>query len=277
MSFSINTNVGALVALQNLSSIDARLQTTQNRISTGYEVSSARDDGAIYAIAENLRADVKGFAAVQSSLDRGISTVDTALAAGDSISDLLGDLKAKALSASDASLDTSSRAALNEDFVSLRDQISTIVTNAGFNGVNLIDGSVTTSLNALANVDGSTIAVNSQDFSLGATSGVLTLSATADLSTVTAATTALSQLDASIDALGTALARLGTDARALDIQRNFVQTLSDETETGIGNLVDADLARESAELQALQVQQQLASQALSIANQAPNTILSLFR
>ncbi len=277
MSFSINTNVGALVALQNLSSIDARLQTTQNRISTGYEVSSARDDGAIYAIAENLRADVKGFAAVQSSLDRGISTVDTALAAGDSISDLLGDLKAKALAASDASLDTSSRAALNEDFVSLRDQISTIVTNAGFNGVNLIDGSVTTSLNALANVDGSTIAVNSQDFSLGATSGVLTLSATADLSTVTAATTALSQLDASIDALGTALARLGTDARALDIQRNFVQTLSDETETGIGNLVDADLARESAELQALQVQQQLASQALSIANQAPNTILSLFR
>lgn len=280
MAFSVNTNAGALVALQNLSGIDTRLQTTQNRISTGYDVASAKDDGGIFAIAEGLRADVMGYGAVQNSLSRGISTVDTGLAAAESIMDLLKEMKAKALAASDTSLDTASREALNEDFTALRDQITTIKDNASFNGVNLVNASA--GISSLANLDGTDIDITGQNLSLGGSSGsgtgaVITVLSTNDISAQSKAETLVSTIEASINNLGTALAKLGTAGKKLQIQSDFVQILSDEAEKGIGALVDADLARESAELQALQVQQQLASQALSIANQAPQTVLSLFQ
>lgn len=273
MSFSVNTNGGALVALQNLTSIDDRLSTTQNRISTGLRVASAKDDGGIFAIAEGLRADVRAYGAVQNSLSRGISTVDTALAAGEAIGDLLAEMKEKALAASDSSLDTSSRNALNEDFEALRDQVNTIASNASFNGVNLVGAS--TAISSLANIDGSDITVSAQRLTLSGS--IVTVTTTASLSTQGQASGLVSTIETSINNLGEALAKLGTGAKSLQIQSDFVQVLSDEAEKGIGNLVDANLARESAELQALQVQQQLASQALSIANQAPNTVLSLFR
>lgn len=273
MSFSVNTNAGAMIALQNLGSVSSNLDTTQTRISTGLRVSSAKDDGGIFAIAEGLRADVRSYGAVQNSLSRGVSTVDTALAAGEAIGDLLSEMKEKALAASDSSLDTASRDALNEDFTALRDQITTIVDNAEFNGVNLLNGSG--GITSLANVDGSDIAISGQDMTLGGS--IVAVDSTADISTQGDAETLVNVIESSINSLGTALAKLGTGAKKLEIQSDFIQTLSDEAEKGIGNLVDANLAKESASLQALQVQQQLASQALSIANQAPNTVLSLFR
>ena len=138
MTFSVNTNVGALVALQNLNATSKDLQTVQGRINTGLKVASAKDNGAIWAIAQSQRAQSASLDAVKDSLQRGQSIADVALAAGGTVSDLLIQMKAKALAASDTSLDTASRNALNEDFKSLRDQITTVVTNADFNGSNLI-------------------------------------------------------------------------------------------------------------------------------------------
>ena len=273
---TVNTNPGALVALQNLNKTNAELSTTQNRINTGLKVASAKDNGGIFAIAQSQRAEVAGLGVVQQSLDRAQSTVDVALSGGEAISDLLIQLKEKARAASDASLDTASRDALNEDFTALRDQIGTIVENAQFNGTNLIDGSETDGFIALANADGTnTITVGSEDLSLSGS--VVTLTSAADIDTVTEASAAVTAIETSLDNLSNALARLGTGSKSLEIHSTFVGKLSDSLETGIGNLVDADLAKESAKLQSLQVKQQLGIQALSIANQAPQSILGLFR
>ncbi len=262
-----------MIALQNLSKTNSELAQTQTRINTGLKVASAKDNGGVYAIAQKMRADVSGYNAVQQSLDRAVSTVDVALAAGEAVSDLLVQMKEKALAASDASLDTASRAALNEDFQALRDQIGTIVSNADFNGTNLISGA--TDVVALANADGSnTITVSSENMSLSGS--VVTLSSTATIDTVSNASTQLTAIDTSLDNLNSSLARLGTGAKALEIHSSFVTKLSDALETGIGNLVDADLAKESAKLQSLQVKQQLGVQALAIANSSPGVLLGLF-
>jgi flagellin len=276
MTNSVNTNYGAMVALQNLNKTNMQLQTTQNRINTGLQVASAKDNGGIYAIAQRMRSDVSAYGVVQDSLNRGISTTDVTLAAGEAISDLLIEMKEKALAAGDTSLDTPSRVALNEDFKALRDQIATIVENAEFNGLNLIDGSATDGFIALANADGSkTITVGTENLSLSGT--IVTLTSTASFDTASAASGIASQIATSLENVNSALARLGTKSKALEIHQTFVTKLSDALESGIGNLVDADMAKESAKLQSLQVKQQLGIQALSIANSAPQSVLSFFR
>ena len=126
---------------------------TQNAINSGLKVASAKDNGAIYAIAQNQRGAVAGYQSVINSLNNGSSAIDVALSAGQSISDLLIQMKQQALSASDTSLDTASRQALNANFTALRDQITTIVKNAVFNGFNLVNGS-TNQIQALASSDG---------------------------------------------------------------------------------------------------------------------------
>jgi flagellin len=265
-----------MIALQNLNKTNADLQQVQQRINTGLAVSSAKDNGGVYAIAQGMRADVAGYRSVTQSLDLAMSTVDVGLAAGEAISDLMIEMKEKALAGSDSSLDTASRSALNEDFMALRDQISTIVANAEFNGTNLIDGSNTAGISALANADGSnSVDVDDEDLSLGGS--IITLAATASFGTAAAASTAATTIETSLDNLNQALARLGTGSKALDVHKTFVGKLSDALEKGIGNLVDADLAKESARLQSLQVKQQLGIQALSIANSAPSSILGYFR
>ncbi|GGH03441.1 MAG TPA: flagellin [Oceanicaulis sp.] len=276
MTNSVNTNYGAMVALQNLNKTNMQLQTTQNRINTGLQVANAKDNGGIYAIAQRMRSDVSAYGVVQDSLNRGISTTDVTLAAGEAISDLLIEMKEKALAAGDTSLDTPSRVALNEDFKALRDQIATIVENAEFNGLNLIDGSATDGFIALANADGSkTITVGTENLSLSGT--IVTLTSTASFDTASAASGIASQIATSLENVNSALARLGTKSKALEIHQTFVTKLSDALESGIGNLVDADMAKESAKLQSLQVKQQLGIQALSIANSAPQSVLSFFR
>ncbi len=272
---SVNTNVGAMIALQNLNATSSDLQATQNRISTGLKVSSAKDDGAAYAIAQSQRATVSSLDAVKDSLSRGSSVVDVSMSAGESVSDMLSQLKEKALAASDTSLDTTSRDALKNDFESIRDQITKTLSNATFNGINLVDGS-NASIAALANAGGtSTITVAGQDMSLGGS--VVTLSTNASFSSATSASNLLTTIDTSINNVSASLAKLGTSSKALENHMNFVGKLQDSLTAGIGNLVDADMAKESAKLQALQTKQQLGIQALSIANQSTSTVLSLFR
>ena len=275
MSFSVNTNSGALVALQYLNTTQSQLTQTQNAINSGLKVSSARDDGATYAIAQNQRGAVAGYQAVNDSLSRGSSAIDVALSAGQSISDLLIQLKTKALAASDSSLDTTSRQALNQDFVALRDQITTIVKNAVFNGINLVDGS-TTQITALASSDGTRrITTSAQKLSLSGS--IVTVTATASISTQAKASTLVATLQTSLTNVNSSLAKLSAGAKKFSIQATFTSKLADTLTAGIGQLVDADLAKESALLQSLQVKQQLGVQALSIANQSPQTILSLFK
>ncbi|MBI1233644.1 MAG: flagellin [Alphaproteobacteria bacterium] len=272
---TINTNAGAMVALQNLNKTNSQLEQVQSRINTGLAVSSAKDNGGIFAIAQSMRADVAGYKAVRNSIDLAVSTTDVALAAGEAISDLLVEMKEKALAAADSSLDSASRTALNADFGALRDQIKTIISNAEFNGTNLIDGS-TAGISALANADGSnTITVADEDLALSGS--IITIATNASFTTATQADNIVSQIGSSLDNLNASLARLGTASKSLEVHKTFVGKLSDALEKGIGNLVDADLAKESARLQSLQVKQQLGIQALSIANSAPSSILGYFR
>jgi flagellin len=275
MSFSVNTNAGALVALQNLSVTQNQLTTTQNRINTGLKVASAKDNAAIFGIAQNQRATSNALNSVVSSLQRGQSTVDVALSAGSSVSDLLNQMKEKALAAVDVTLDTTSRAALNNEFISLRNQITTVTSNAVFNGANLIDGGAT-QLQAIANDSGTqVISVAHQSLALGGVN--VTVTGAASIGTTAAASIQIAALNASIANVSSALGKLGTGSKALASHQTFITNLQNSIDVGIGNLVDADLAKESANLQALQTKQQLGIQALSIANQSSSILLGLFK
>ncbi|HRD27606.1 MAG TPA: flagellin [Caulobacter sp.] len=272
---SVNTNTGALVALQNLNATNSELNVVQGRINTGKKVASAKDNGAIWAIAQTQRGTSQALNAVKDSLQRGQSTIDVAIAAGESVSDLLVQMKEKALAASDTTLDTASRSALSEDFKALRDQIAKAVSNADFNGSNMIKASGAT-VTALANADGtSKITVAAQSLALGGAN--VTVAATASLSTATIAAAMVTTVSTSITNVGAALAKLGTGSKSLEAHLTFVGKLQDSLDAGVGNLVDADLAKESAKLQALQTKQQLGVQALAIANTSTSALLGLFR
>jgi flagellin len=275
MSFSVNTNTGAMTALQYLNQTQGQLAQTQDAINSGLKVASAKDNGAIYAIAQNQRGAVAGFSSVINSLNNGSSAVDVALSAGQSISDLLIQMKQQALSAADTSLDTASRQALNANFNALMSQITTIVNNAVFNGFNLVNGS-TGKIMALASADGTRhVTTMAQNMSLSGS--IVTIKSTASISTQTKASALITTIQTSLTNVDSALAKLSAGAAKFSIQATFSQKLSDTLTTGIGNLVDANMADESAQLQSLQVKQQLGVQALSIANQAPQAILSLFQ
>jgi flagellin len=262
--------------LQNLNATSDKLGATQNKIGTGLRISTSKDNSAIWAIAQNQRADIGGLASVKMGLNRAQSIGDVALTAGQSISELLVQMKEKVVAAQDSSLTTVSRDALDADFKALLAQISQVIRNASFDGADLLDNSLPGGLKFLADASASSyVTLANQDLSLGST--IITLASTSSITSTTLASTALSQLQASIGNVSLALAKMGAQVRQIENHNTFVGKLSDSIEAGIGNLVDADLAKESARLQALQVQQQLGAQALSIANQSPNIILSLFR
>jgi flagellin len=284
MAFSVNTNVGAMAALQSLTSTQKDLATTQNRINTGLSVSSTKDDSASYTIAQGLRGDLGGLKAVSSSLSRAKSVTDVAVAGAEQISDIVNQMQAKARQSADKGIDTATRDALNKDFTALRDQITTIVNASDFNGTNLLkaSGGTVTALQSLQDSDTTSTAWNpdsltvaNQSLDLGGTT--ITVASTGKIDTQAAAQSMVDTLETTKNNLKTTLSTLGAASRKIDAQQTFTSKLSDVIDGGIGNLVDADLAKESARLQALQVKQQLGVQALSIANQAPQTITSLFR
>jgi len=411
MAFSVNTNAGAFTALQQLASTNRGLETTQNRINTGLAVGSVRDDSSTFLIAQNQRSDLSGLSAVSSSLSRTSSTLDVAVNAAESVSDLLNEAREIAVSAQDVGLDAASLDALNRDFSALVGQIDSIVSQAEFNGVNLVgdnpdnaaaitgvnraseistlsvggvdlttDGASATTASAFVSgtvtldntlitdaatfdsefasntdvlqavvdggldtngviavdgsgnatgldfanssailtdgatngdddtvafdVGGATITLTFNDGTTGttladadgATFTAAAVSGTQDIDNVANATeltdvtlseinltqssanreAAVAVVDNFFNNLQTELARFGSASQQIDLQAEFTSNLSDSVEVGIGNLVDADLARESANLQSLQVQQQLGLQALAIANRSPQSILSLF-
>lgn len=275
MTLSVNTNQPALIALQNLNKTNDEMSGVQSRINTGLAISTAKDNAAVWSIAQDQRADRSALSAVKMSLDRATSITDVALAAGESVSDLLTQMREKVVAAKDTSLSTSSRKALNADFQGLLKNLAQVVNSATFDGANILNGSEPANITFLADADAATvITLNLQNLSLGGT--INTLTATDNISTMTQATAVLTRLDATMAAVNQAVGSIGSQAKQIDAHNTFVSKLSDVLETGVGNLVDADMAKESARLQALQVKQQLGAQALSIANQAPQIILSLF-
>ncbi|MBL4803078.1 MAG: flagellin [Emcibacter sp.] len=280
MSFSVNTNAGALFALQALNKTNRQLDTVQSRINTGLKVASARDNAAVFAIAQGQRGELAGLSAVKSSLDQASSSLNVALAATEAVSELLIQLKEKATAASDPSASSETLSALNDEFQNLIAQIDTVVNNAEFNGVNAVKTGGK-DITALTGVPDGTLSIGNFSITIGKTdisakaSGLALTSAA--LTSAGTASAALAKITVAETKLKTFLSTLGAGAKRVDIQRAFTDKLSDAIEIGIGNLVDADLARESANLQSLQVRQQLGLQALSIANQAPGSVLSLFR
>jgi len=415
---SVNTNYGALVALQSLNQTTRELAEVQNRVNTGLKVGSAKDNGAVFAIAEGQRARVSSLGAVMDGIDRATSVIDVGLSAGEAIGDILKQLKEKAVAAQANDLSQDQRDALQADFTALRGQIDQIANAATFNGSNLVNGtnltggsspftvlttdgagsssgrfrldgsaledadnqpysvyadletatgldfgavdaelrfSITTgnvtetmtvqltsgdtiqefmdSVSSQSNgrvtasfaADTGTLSFHSQeDFTVtyyeddavvddtglfgagaagtsmtqvvapGAGSNALTVSgfnftlgasgqalagftSTLSISSASGAEAASSAIDVALTNLNKDLASMGAQSKALEVQKSFLGKLSDSIEAGIGNLVDADLAKESARLQALQVKQQLGAQALSIANSAPSIVLSFFR
>jgi flagellin len=286
MGFSVNTNTGAMAALQSLTETNKGMSQVQSRINTGLNVSSTKDDSASFTIAQGLRGDMGGLKAVSSSLSRAKSVTDVAVAGAEQISDVVNQMKAKAYQAADAGIDTATRDAYNSDFVALRDQITTIVNSSDFNGTNLLKASGGGSVSALQSLkdsdtstattwDPDSLSVANQGLDLGG--AVVTVAASGNISSQASAQAMIDTLSTTQENLKGTLSTLGAASRKIDAQSTFTSKLSDTIEAGIGNLVDADLAKESARLQALQVKQQLGVQALSIANQAPQTITSLFR
>lgn len=273
---SVNTNHGAMIALQNLNTTNKELGVVQNRVNTGLKIANAKDNGAIWAIAQNQRAESTSLNAVVSSLQRGQSVVDVAMSAGTAISDILVQMKEKVLAATEAGLSTASKQALSDEYKSLRDQIDTIANNASFDGVNLISslGTNSSSIKAIANADASAT-IDIAHVVLSKSNAKIAATLTSLTGTVSAGN--VKAVEDAIQDVSSALSKIGTGAKALDTHMTNVMKLQDTLDAGVGNLVDADLAKESARLQALQTKQQLGVQALSIANQSSGILLGLFR
>ncbi|GIU68115.1 flagellin [Candidatus Phycosocius spiralis] len=272
---SVNTNAGAMVAVQTLNKTNSDLAKTQNAVSTGLKVATARDNGAIWTIANKMSSDVGAYERVRESTDRASAILDTGVAAAESIMLLLNEMKGKALAASQTGLSASSQSALAADFAQLRDQITSIGANAVFDGANMIAATPNDAISLGDANGGNSITVNGASLALGGT--IITVAGTSALDTSANATTALGLVNASITNLGTQLATWGAGAKRFEVHKTFISKLSDALTNGIGSITDADLSKESAKLQALQTKQQLGIQALSIANSTPQTALSLFR
>ena len=268
MANSINTNYGAAVALQSLNKTNAQLETTQNRINTGMKVSSAKDNGAIFAIATSQRANMGAMDAVKNSLQRGQSLVDVALAAGDTATSALEEMKALAVNIASSTGDA--QTAYLADYNALGKEVASALSGASFDGVNLWATAGVT--NVTTNTSGGT-------YGVGFAANISTDAALTAVNTgaITAANATTANVDAALKKVTDSLATLGTQSKSIGRQLTFVNKLQDATEAGIGNLVDADLAKESAKLTALQTKQQLGVQALSIANSSSQILLSLFR
>ncbi|MBO6559998.1 MAG: hypothetical protein JJ959_05650 [Nisaea sp.] len=269
---SVLTNPSSFVALRTLNGINRSLDTTQNRVSTGLKVAGALDDASNFAIAQGIRAELKAIDAVTQGLNNAKGIGKVAIAGVTGISNLLSDIRGKLTELANEGITTAQRDILEADFNELVSQAANFIANASFNGVNLINSGAG-SVNTLSNLAGGLLTLTAQS---AVTTQVNTI-ATAALTSATNAQSVIANEFSNLESVvNTALGALGAEVRALNLQTTFLEEIRDATDEGLGNIVDADLARESARLTSLQVQQQLSTQTLSIANQRPQTLLGLF-
>jgi flagellin len=272
---SVNTNIGAMVALQSLNRTNEALNATQKRISTGYRVSDAKDDGAAFAVAQSVRADGAGLTAANEQLGGVKGVLDTALAGLTKVSDTMIKVRETLVRLADDTLNADQRAQYNAQYTALRTQIQNFIDDATYNGRTLLSttppagGNITTTRNEAGTT-----------YTLTAVDGAGTMVVAAAPATAAAAQAAIAaggDWPTINTVIADALNQFGSDARYVDAQIAYNRDKLDALDGGLGALIDADLAKESARLQALQIRQQLGTQSLSIANQAPQSLLSLFR
>ena len=281
-SNSIITNPEAFVALRNLERTNESLSKTQQRISTGLKVSSAQDDASNFAIAQGIRGDVKALGAITQGLNNSKGIGNVALAGVTAISDLLVDVRQKLTELANGGITSAQRAIIKADFDKLMSQAMSFVDNANFNGRNLLISNAT-NVNTISNLNGTNLTLSAR--STTGTTGIVHLIKSLAGATIgvtgaagdpgNAQSVIIAQYKNLETEINTSLGALGSEIRALNFQTDFLSTVVDSTEVGLGNIVDADLARESAELTALQVRQQLGVQVLGIANQQPQILLGL--
>jgi flagellin len=274
---SILTNNGAIVALQTLKNINANLTQAQSEISTGKTVASAKDNAAVWAIAKVMEGEQTTFKSIQSNLNAAGAVVATAQTGAEDVVNILTDIKQLVSGATSDLLDTASRTKVSAEIGRKVEQINSIISTTQMNGVNLLSNNTNRQFLASHNSGVTVGAANYISVSgIDLTTVMSTLGTPAIGDTTTAATT-LTAVDTALTSAMAGAATLGSTALRINDQSNFVGKLADSLKTGVGSLVDADMEEASARLQALQTQQQLGIQALSIANQAPSSILSLFR
>ena len=270
VKLSLITNTNANILAQELARITKEINSTQLRITSGLKINGPEDDGASFSIATRLRGDRNGLNAVKLALSNGETIVDTAVIGANAINDLLTEIKSKVVQGNQASLDAATRTSLNDDISALLNQITTTVGSSEFDNVNLIKTDAST-INILSSVKGSVIKVSAQILDV-TTLGVNAIS----VLTSASAATALTNINTAITLASDRAAALTSSARGVEIQSDFTSSLINVFDEGIGKIVDSDLAEESAKLQALQIQQELAVQGLAIANSVPNLILKMF-
>ncbi|MBX5159509.1 MULTISPECIES: flagellin [unclassified Rhizobium] len=300
---SILTNVAAMAALQTLRGINDGLEATQNRVSSGYRVEKAADNAAYWSIATTMRSDNKALSAVSDALGLGAAKVDTAYSAMDSAIDIISEIKAKIVAATEKGVD---KTKVQEEIGQLQQQLLSIAQSASFSGENWVAGADgTKSVVSTFVRDGSgNVSVKTTDYildtsSMGNVLFGMTSTGTIDTSSGIIGTSygtigsiysmdistfgspeismALTSIEAGLDAMTKAASQLGSISTRIELQENFVGALSDSIDSGVGRLVDANMEEESSKLTALQTQQQLAIQSLSIANSSAQNILTLFR
>lgn len=309
---SVLTNNAATAALQTLRSISQSMADTQNRISSGARVDTAADNAAYWAIATTMKSDVKAIGAISDALGMGAAKVDTAYAGMEAAIDIVTEIKKKVVASKEEGVD---KTKIQEEITQLQEQLKAIGTGSSFNGENWLvnDGSVTSAsvVSGFVRDSAGNVSVKTSEYALGKTSllyttaadgtintdsGILNLEGTtvgqdstgADITGIsvldmdisdptTDLDVALASTEFALKSLTTAASTLGSMSSRIDLQADFANNLSDALTKGLGRLVDADMNEESTKLKALQTQQQLAIQALSIANNDSQNILSLFR
>jgi flagellin len=282
---TIHTNVNALAAVQSVNSAARSMEAVQERISTGLKATGGKVQPAAFGIAQNQRAELGSLDTLITGLNRASSIADVALATGSAISDLLATMRSYAVAASDSSMTTVSRNIVNRDFIELRDQVQTLIANAQFDGVGLLGGPPGTSVTFLDSTDGSrTIALPNLDFTLPATPGPIASPPAAMY--VGSGSTILTALDAkdmnaritaTLDFVNVELTRLSAAAKRVESQAIYFSKIKDGVTSGIGNIVDADLAKESAMLEAIKVRKELSMTSVSISSQSTQALLNLLR
>ena len=271
---SINTNSSAFIALRTLNSVNRNLDQTQNRVSTGLKIAGALDDASNFSIAQGIRGELKAIGAVTQGLNNAKGIGKVALAGTTGLSNLTADIRQKITELSNEGITTQQRSILTNDFNQLLSQAANFIDNAVFNGVNMLDTAIASpNIVTLSNLTGGTLTLSNADLRTEVNALAIVSVGSASASQAVIAT----QYSALESTVNDALGSLGAEVRALELQTQFLEQISDATSEGLGNIVDADLARESARLTALQVQQQLSIQTLGIANQRPQSLLGLFR
>lgn len=272
----LNNATGVLAALRSLQGSGDQLSTTTNRVSSGLAVANPSDDAAKYHSAALMRGETNSLKVVTLSLGRAQSISDTAISSAEQVSKLLIEMKATATSAAAGGLSTSQRTVLDEQFRDQISQIETFLRNATFDDANLLDGSRPAGVTFVADAGASqTLTLKGRDLIPGGS--IISVDGTDTLMSADGAATALSRIDASIEALGRELTDMSSENKRIEAQIGFVGRLADALAAGVGRLVDADMAVESALMQALQVKQQLSSQSINVANSAPESLLQLFK